>query len=353
MADVVVYSGGVPVHLSGVAAVSDLAWSTGWGGGCLNASWTMDLPPDRSYPYLTTGRDVAIFDGPQRVWWGRLSEPVRGSPWEVHARGMGTYATRYLALDSAGNPTTSAQTAVAEAILRGFPVTGGVSGGSLAAKDVRPNRLSDLLDAEAQESGQRWGVFADGVIVMRADPTTPTWHLHMTDAASGTADDDYVTHVYARYVSAVDANGNPTTYATASVGDTAAVDRWGRSEHPLDLTSLGLMTAGTASGHAQGVLNQGRARLGFTDAFEVTPDVLTSVGGIGARLSLVQAGDMVRIFGVTDAQGMLEFRGYRDVVIGETQYQDGSGRLTLKPVGLAPRTLVDAIAAEPEREFVA
>lgn len=354
MADVVVYTeAGTPVHLSGVAAVSGLTWSTGWGGGCLNASWAMDLPADRSYPYLVTGRDVAIYDGPKRVWWGRLSEPLRGSPWEVHARGMGTFADNYLALDATGQPTTNAQTAVIQAIARGFPVTGGVSGASLATTAVKQNRLSDLLDAQAEKSGQRWGVFADGNIVMAADPTTPTWHLHLTDAASGVADDNYLTHVYAHYVSAVDANGDPTTYATASVGDEAAADRWERSEHSLDLTSLGLMTAGTAGGHAQGVLNQGRARLGFTDAFEVTPDILTTVGGIPAHLSLVKAGDMVRIFGVTDAQGMLEFRGYKDVVIGETQYADGSGWLTLKPVGLVPRTFADTIAAEPEREFVA
>lgn len=356
MAEIVVAGS---VRLSHYGAVTDLTWSTGWGndrpGGCQEASWLMDLPGDRSFPPLQAGRTVEIYDGPARVWKGYLSEPVRDAPWQLHARGAASFAGDYLALDATGAPTTITTTAVTAAINRGFPVTGssGIASGALAATAVKANRLGDLLDAAATKQADRWAVFADGVLVMAADPTTPKWYLHLADAASGVADDQYITHVYARYVSAVDANGNPTAYGIAVVSDDTAAARWGRSEHALDLTSLGLLSSAQAQAHASGVLAQNGARMGFTEPFEATPDNLTSLGGIPARLSLVKAGDMVRVFGVTDPAGMVELRGYRDIVIGETQYVDGSDVLTLKPVGMAPRTLVDVIAAPDTDGFTA
>lgn len=365
MAEVVAFGPtGIRYWLSDIGDVSDLQWSTTWPGGCAEASWSMDLSPDAAHPALRNGAKVQILDGTVPVWTGRLSEPAHGEPWTLNAKGPASLASNYLCLDSGGNTTSVPQVAVDQAILRGLPWVdpGGLSGAAFTASTttVDLNTVSSLLDAYATSLGQRWGVFADGLLVVAADATAPTWHLDPVTALMGTADEDYVTDIYARYVSAVTAptDGSqpvPTAWAIAHVSDAAAADRYGRREASLDLTPLGRLTATAATNMAQGRLTLGAARIGFTEPLTVSRDELARPGGVPGGFEQVRAGQVVRCFRVANSDGNVLPGTTQDILLGEVRYRDGDDSIYLAPVGLAPRSLADVIAAPapPDDTFTA
>lgn len=353
----VITSAGARLWLSQMADVSGVTWSSRWGanmpGGCYEASWTMDLPPHASHPDLIPGRRVEVWDGPVRVWTGELTEPDRGEPWSLYARGLARVAAEYLCLDATGAPSSKPTTSVDEAIIRGLPwirydALSDVAF-SAAASTVDLNRVDALLNAWSEEAGKRWAVFADRIVIATADPTTPKWVLSPGIGVMGVADDEYATHVTARYVSSVTADGVPNGWAQVTVPEppapSPAADRYGRREFPLDLTPLMLLTAARAKSLAQGRLDQASARMGWTSPIEATADELTTMGGVPARLSQIQAGDMLRINGILDADGNLRIGASVDVVLGEVRYADGAQSIYLAPVGLVPRSLSDVLAA--------
>lgn len=343
------------VWLDTIATVADLQTSTTWPGGCAEASWAMDLGPDNTPPALARGALVEIMDGLTRTWVGLLSEPDRGDGWTLNARGLASEAVSYLCIDSNGNPTSIPDTAIDRAILRGLPWTRPASVSnvrfSVADTTTNLNRLDLLLNAYAESVGKQWAVFADGAVQVAANPTVPTWVLSPGAGVMGVADDDYVSVIYARYVTAVAGTPPaPSAWATTVVADPNAV---GRRERALDLTPLGVMTQSRATSLAQARLDQGKARRGWTNGLEAAATDLWTLGGIPARLCRVKAGDMLRIHGVLDAQGNLDVGVSIDVVLGEVKYTDGADTITLNPVGLVDRDLESVLAtpAVPEEAF--
>lgn len=372
MAEVFIYSSaGEPQCLSSVAPVSDLTWSTRWGaggGGCYEASWSMDMPATGGSQLLVQGRTILVMDGPIIAWRGRLSEPERGEPWRLHARGLASFGSDFLCLyddpadspDLGPQPTSVPSLAVDGAISRGLPwvnkATLSTSAFSASSTTADLNRVDTLLNAWTEGQGTRWGVFAEGDLIVAADPTSPTWHLLPSTPIGGVADDEFATHVVARYVAS--AAGTPpvaTSWASVTVGNSNTESRWGRREYPLDLTPLGLMNATRATSLAQARLNQAGQRMGWTTALEVSADELTAVGGTPARLASIRAGQMLRIFGIADTDGALAFTKTQDVVLGEVRYRDGDSTIYLAPVGLLPRSLSDVLAAPvaPDKTFSA
>lgn len=349
MAEVVAIVGGVEYLLGDLANVGDLVWSTAWSYGCFEASWSLDLPPNTYPRALSANAQVEIWDGPVRVWVGYLSEPVPGEPWTCHAKGWYASFASLLCL-TADESTTSAvpNVVVPAAIARaGLPITVASPLPSLSItsgdETISANYLLAFMDAWTSESGQRWGIDADYRLTVAADPTTARYVYDSTEALRGTADDDYVTDAYPRYVASLDVDGNPDSWGLGHVA--TASQPAGRRERAMDVTSRGLLTGPDANTLAQGQLDLNGARMGYTNGLDVVYGELVRPGGSPARLGLVKAGEMLTAFNVADASGQVQLGMTADVVIGRTTYRDGDSVLAVQPVDMAARTFVDTLAA--------
>lgn len=339
--------------------IGDLTWQHGWPYGCLEASWTMDLPPDVFPAALMPRPDnevrIEIWDGPVRVWAGYLMEPDPGETWTLHAVGWYAAFANALCL-TADESTTSAvpSVAVSAAITRfGLPVTIGttLSSTSIAEADetVSANDVKLLLDTYAAQIGQRWMVDADYVLTVAPDPTTPTLVLDSTEVLRGSADDSYITDIYPRYVNSVDIDGKPDGYGLGHVGSTAQPA--GRRERAMDLTDLGMLGSDAAANvYAQAQLDLNGSRMGYTRGLTVRYGDLVRMGGAPRRLGLVRGRDMFRSFNVADASGQVQLGLTADVTIAKTTYRDGESTLAIEPVGLVPRTYVDVQRADKPKD---
>lgn len=335
--------------------VTGLRWGSRWGegpSGPSEAAWQQDLPLTTDVTWLAPGAVVEVFVGGNRVWRGLLEEPVRGVPWSFTARGVAGFASSFAAIDGSNNPTTVPSTAVTQAVARGWPATVGVTFSGSAygqASPTQTNRLDALLNGWSQATNVRWGVDKDGVAFARADATTATLVLEASDVQIGVADDSLFTVVVARYVSSlttpVDAGdvAQPNGWSSVVVTDAAAVARWGRREYVMDLTKLGLLTGGTATSYATQQLSQLTVPA-WTNRVTVDSSKLRTLGGLPVDPTAVEAGQVVRLFGLQDGLGRLRSELQLNVPLGEVDYEDGSPLVTLAPVKLAARTLADVIA---------
>lgn len=357
MADVVTVVGGVTFHLSEFAHVGDLQWSTGWPYGCLEASWQMDLTPNTFPKALSKDAHVEIWDGPVRVWAGFISETTPGDSWEVHAKGWHAAFTNLLCLNALSTaPSAVPNVAVPAAITRaGLPV---VVGSTLSAtsitsgtETVANNYVLPFLDAYAESLGQRWAVDENYVLTVAADPTEHYYVLNSDTALRASADDDYVTDIYPRFVATVNATtGDADSWGLGHVGVTAPPA--GRRERGMDVTDFGLMTQSASEALAQGQLALNSARMGYTSGFELSAGELLRPGGSPSRPALVKAGRVLRGFTVADASGAVQLGLTQDVLIGRTTYTDGAATVSVLPVGLAPRTFTETLRSmKPKVEY--
>jgi hypothetical protein len=337
--------GGVWLHSLG--QVSGIKWSTAWGSGPCGpdvASCTLAIDPSNDSTLVSLSKTFEVWDEGVKVFGGVLSEMGRDFPRSLSARSWGRRAGDFDAVDSSGNPTMKARTAVTQSIANGLPWTNPtVFDDDPIGTDDEPSmqRLDAFLSSWSVTVGKRWGVDPYGVAFVTTDPTTPTWYLDASDLDIGVADDGLFTRVRARYFSGVDADGNPTTPLTVTADDAVGQMVYGVIEYPMDLTGLGMISGSTALAYAQQQLTlltvpQWLSRVTTNSARLLTP------GGLGAYLPSVRAGQMVRLFNVPDSLGGLRNELALDVVLGEVEYDtESSAEVTIAPMGLAVRSLAD------------
>ncbi|CAB4729528.1 MAG: hypothetical protein F2667_13040 [Actinobacteria bacterium] len=306
----------------------------------MRASWSHSLPFAFDDARLVVGQPVQVVQGGTPLLTGVLADVQRGDPWTFEAVSLSQLADDFLALDSSGNPTTTISVAVAEAINRGLGWSNGsvfpaVTFGDGAA--VQVNKLSALLTPFHDTTLTRWGVDAYGRAFSTTDPTTPRWVLDGSDVEIGLSRDELATVVVARYL-------GPGGLATVTRTNTAAKARYGTKELPLNLTNLGTISAVTATSYADQVLATA-AQPTWLNQVSATPSKLTTVAGDPGDLSLVQAGQVVRIVGIPGRLGRLSGEGVMDGLIGEVSYEDGAREVSLSPTRRARRTLRDVIEA--------
>lgn len=323
------------VWVQSVGHVGDLSWMDRWPGGCYEATWNMALATGARPACLHKGALVEVMAGAEPVWSGELAD-TGWSTGAFRADGLCRPAETYTAFDASLNTTTRGDVAVDQAIARGWLALGrtGVTTATVneTTSTNQTNTVADVLDALADQQGQRWGVGADRYVFMADDPTEPMWHMAPGVVELGTGGDEYASDVYVRYI--LTGTGVYTT-ASASVDDDTR-DANGTIEYLVDATPLGAITALKAGNIAASILAGGRAKPGWLDGVEVTSAQVTTAGGEPASLSLIRAGDMVRLHGVYDpATG----RNYADTILGETRCTKGAQTMPLAPVGLVSGTL--------------
>ena len=328
--------------LSLVGEVSGIEFSTRWGqgpSGHESLSFRFDYPRRHTPPMLRRGVRVELHDGSGiPVWAGKAAEPAGdGDGWSCHARGYGHEAERFIVFGT--NPATQVNAAVSrglEWVVGSTPATP-----SAPSSIERGDSLSALLDYAATQAGQRWVVW-DQTLTVGTDPTTPSWVAAPEVPTPGQADDNFVSALHGRYVSAVSGTPPvPTAWSTVTVEDAEAVAKYGRVEALVDYTPLGLMTSGDVTADLNKRLQLAGGRLGFTEAVAVNRDTLATFGGVQAAPWRVRAGEMVRLSNLVDrASG-----ASTDVVIQRTTYRADDESVTVEPLGLAARDLASVLAA--------
>lgn len=333
--------------LSTIGACGDLSWSGRWapgGAGPYEASWRMDLPAKFTHPALRRGKYVEIKIGVSRPWFGELREPKRGADgWEFSARGIPDVLGSALCLNASLDTTSKPNTAVDQAIARGnLPITRPNTLSSTAYSDAditdKLNRVRDLLDAWADEEGLTWGVRANGEVFAEEDPTEPDYYMIPGSGVLGIADDDFASALYGRYRST-----STLAYETVELEDDTAIANFGRVEHPADLSALGPISAARAGNKLQGLINKGKARLGWTNTLEPSIYQITTSRGVPVDPRFIREGQMIRLFGVTDESRAAT--STIDIVIQEYVCHSGATRISLAPKGLADRVLSDVLTA--------
>lgn len=351
--------------LSSLGNVGQVKWSSRWGSGPCGpdlASCTVALDPSNDSSWLRQNALFEVFnDAGVRVFAGPATDVGRGAVREISAKSWGRLASQFDAVDSSGNPSTKPQDSITQAIANGLQWTSqtgfdnvslGTDGGAQA------NRLDTLLSSWAAKNGKRWQVDVNGVASAVVDATTPTWLLDAYDLDIGTADDGLYTRVRARYVSAVTGT-TPTAWASVVVDDAAGQSLYGVVEYSMDLTPLGLMSSGTATGYAQQQLDLLTIPQWLSRVTTNRQRLLT-LGGHGADVQDVEAGQVVRLFNVPNGLGGLRAELALNVVLGEVEYDsDSPDEVTIAPVNLAVVSLADQFAqaaqaaANTDEELVA
>lgn len=317
--------------------------------GCKEASWSIGLAPGERHPALVRGALVEIMDGSACIWVGELAEP-NWREGRMTADGLAVVASRYPSLDGSGNSSSNPTTVANANITRGWKilsVASSVPNASYTTTADGSNDQTALFQANSDELAQRWYVGADRVLRFAADPTVPTLHIRPKVVDLGNADDEYASDVFVRY------RPTSSTYATQAVADTAVRARFGFRGFMFDATPLGVINATRATNIGQGLLAKGRARLGWTSSIQVTSNELLTAGGVPVDLSMVTGGqDLLRIWVGYDDVQYLDGRSYLDILIGESTYTDGSGVISLAPLGKVAETM-EEIAEETARGLVA
>ena len=347
MADIEPFVGGRP--LSTIAPWGDVKWSERFDGGCWEASWQMQVRQGWSHPAIRRGADVEVRLGAHVLFAGKLTEPDRDS-WLMTATGLSREGERFTALATDGTAGRyigeSTENAVAEGLPWDYwpvplpshanPVQGEESDGT--------NTVSAMWTAASAAAGWYWGVGPDRIPYARPRPTLPSWRVAPGVVDLGVADDEFATHLVGTYLT-------PTlTRARVTRGNTLAAERWGRVERPVDLTVRKVMTLAQAEATLDGMLAKIGPRPGYTTGLELGPHEITTWGGTRAHLPSIRAGQMVRLYGITDD---LTGRPYHDIVIGEVRHEAASQMVYIEPLGLAARNLTAVLEGTGSTALVA
>lgn len=330
--------GGTPATMLGWWGEPIVTWRFPLGSWEL--SWRMHIPRS-GHPALTRGRLVQAKLGPLPIWRGHISEVDRAEG-SCIALGTARQAETALALDFAGNSTTSVGTAVGAAALN----RGAFSVGTL--HDFGPplttdtpdavNTLAGLLDAYTSTHGTNWVVDAEGILHIRDDPTTPIYRITPGTAAPGIADEDYWTTLAGRYMTA--SGGYATVFSTDNSQGA------GVRERTVDLAPRGPLSAAEAQAILNAIHAKGLARTGWTEPVNLAAGQVFTMGGTPVALWMVgqriSSGVMVRLDGVRDERGA-SLR--TDVIIEEAIWNVPEGTMQLKPRGLAARDLASIVEA--------
>lgn len=228
-------------------------------------------------------------------WEGALDKPVPSDAgWALTARGAGTWGTQY---DAVWTSWTAANILTA-AIGRGLRwVQGSVGGGYLGQiSDSGSLTVTDFLNQYTSPGSLTWrvhrttaGLQVDVIPV----PATVT-RILVTNVAAVRTLAGYVNALNIRYQATADKGGAAATYGMTSVTQPASIAAHGRTENYWDLSSAGVMSAGTAQGYGNAALAKYTAA-SWAAAFQVSPGQYLNAGGAPVDLACEKAGEVVRV----------------------------------------------------------
>ena len=332
--------------------VEGLKFSTSWKGGCLAASFDISVPRRFAHTAVRGGSLVEIFDGGMRVWMGEATEIDRDG-WTITADGLFKRAEKCAAVDTSGTlaPTTNILTAATSAAGVGFRWVPhhSLSDYSLWDKsetDQQLNYLVALFEEDALRTGKGFGVDADGRMFEQRPDDDVSWMLTPGVPAMATAEGDYASRVFVRYVSAVTGvPPEPSAWGLSFAVNRALMNdpNYGLADRLEDISSHGLLGSGTSV--AQAYIDDLSARPRYSEAVQVAPGQIKTAGGVNPRLSQIQPFHKLRHFGTLTSDGYRGMGQPPEWVIGFVEIDADAGLATVAPVELAPRTMAMSTAA--------
>lgn len=323
-----------------IGAFSPVTVTHTWPHGFDSATWNMDAR--LRHPSLRANAPVVIYDGGMPVGYGSLQEP--GVNGEMAVAGLWQQARDAISLTSGGSFTTVPDSATDGAISRGDVTwTRPLSISAVAWTPTANGELTleQLLDGYAAEMAMRWMINNSGEVEVRADPTTPTWHVPNAVAGRSLqpAEDEFVTHVVGRFITSISAAG--PAYDIVTVGSADAAAAFGRRSVQVELEDLGVITSTKALAVITGMFLRAGARMGWSEGLDLGWGQIVTPGGVPAPLNQVQAGQMIRLAGVLDISRAYKLGQTVDLVVGKSVYTDGSDRIALQIVDQASRSFAD------------
>lgn len=342
-----------PVLINRFGQVGALKYSWAYHGGCNACSWDMSLPVNFNHYSLQPGQLVTVYDGAMPVWKGVLNDPQRGYPWRFVAQGLASLASRYLAIDNGGLPTTVMNTAVDQAIIRGLPWHRGSPGTSpwAAPTDVitqdAAGTILSLLNQRMLAAKLRWIVNERGLLLWPTDPTVAEATIIASTTPGGRSITDYFSVLYIRYRDVV----SHTIKVAVGTENTQLTAKFGRREALLDVTALGEINAVSwplsqiATNYLALVSPKGaftgKVVIGRNQAFRLASQ------GTPARLSMLRAGHLLTFRGVQPdpESGELHPSTSVSVLVGDSEFDCVTENLTITPLGGKQTDLKAALAA--------
>ena len=320
---------------------STIRWTTRAIGGCHEAAFEID--PTLTPPGIDRGASVQYRLGMTNVWRGTVDNI--SDTGTVTCVGPWATANEVSALDAFGAGTLIPNTAVNEARNRsaiGWRMpTAGISAAAVSdATSGEPMLLNEVLEAWAVKAGAIVGV--DANLDIYAGPASPAaqWVVSPHAGARLTVVGDYVSHLWGDYID--------TTGAWAKAGpviDQVTADAWGRREATANLEELGPINSTTATTVLTSMLVNGGARKSVTGTLRLSREQILTPGGEPAPLTMIRAGQRVRLLGVGDGTNAAMRTLYTDIVIDQCAFTEGEDEITFDPMGGPATNLGDLLTA--------
>lgn len=305
-------------------------------GGCGSLFTRLEMSPKRTHHLLYPGALVRCFLGLRPLFSGRLGEPDR-STWELRAVGHSAHARALVAMDSGGNSTRNAATALSTARtawnFAGTDPTG-VMAGIASGNSTGIQPLGTLFDQLAEQQGKRWGIDARTRLYLRADPTSPNMLLAPEVAALGQTSEGAPSNMAGRYI---DATTGQLQTAFWPIGNTVTQIK------TVDLTPRGQLSLTQANAILGGMLALSAKRAAWNSGMTVHQSQL-HFNGVEPFLPTMRAGEvMLQLVGMPAAFAA----GTTQVsVVGKTKWDAATpDYIYLEPVNAAPRDAVEVWAA--------
>jgi hypothetical protein len=334
--------GGDLFWLDALGIVTGLRYSSVYPGGSYNATWQMLLDPRFDHRAVQPGRQVGLSCGASTIWGGNLDNPVRGDVWQFTAIGAAAVAKRMLAYAPVSGNALNLNEVIANANTRGLgwtvvgslpTIAGAVQSGTIYIDDA----LSQV--SAGQVTPPYWSLDRDRNLTMGPPPTTPGYILLVNNTGGGRTLDAFATDAYVTYSSATG------VLSTAVRSNTAARNRFGRFEVPVDETGLGLIATSQANAFGDGYLNRNAPRAKFRSAFTLTPGQLLTAAGTPIDPALAVPGVLASMLVIDpDSSGDVTLAGPTNVLLGVTDYDVDSGVLTVTPTDVADDTLTGLLS---------
>jgi hypothetical protein len=307
VSQVVTYAKGYtsPMLLGALGHVANLQYSSTMPGGCDQLSCTLQIPASARTQYMDSARYVRAYRGATVMFDGKMDEPSPGTDgWSIVAHGAGTFGTDFDMIYSGSWSSSSLNDAVDQAITRGLRWVRGTDIGAVSGiytgdtPDSGSQKIDSMLTNATAKGGLMWQVDSwqgKNVLTVTTMPTVVTRLLVAVNPVARTLLDD-VNTLHLRYQTAADnaTTGALATYAIATVTNAASLAVHDPIEMPVDLTSAGVISSGTATGVGNAILSQYQ-RASFGGPFTVQTGQLLTPGGVMVDPGTEMAGEVYRL----------------------------------------------------------
>ncbi len=350
-------------YLNALGPVGGLTYSYTVPGGCEAMTCTIGVDARSRTDALDPGRLVEVVRGGSVVWDGTLAEPAPGGGWQVTANGSGTFGSRYAADYGIGNSwaALAPDTVIANAIGRGLswlPTsvhgTAGLYFGSVP--DSGSIFIDAMLNQMTSPGGLTWWVrrtpAGQKLEIFPVDDDTPNRLLLTAEAAPRTLGGD-VNAIQVRYCKTPDLGaGYPALFATVWALDQASIDKHGRTEDYVDLSSNGAMTQVDAQAVGLSALKRYK-RASYAGPFTVRAGNLRTLNGQPQDLGCFFAGGegpmVCKLMLMDQGFGGEVKAGSPHFMVGRYEYDDDTDTADITPFATPDEDFAGLLSARAAR----